>query len=510
MSIKSIIFSLFLLLASSTTHAQELKFKVEGLADTIVHLVKYSGKGMYYADTTHSVKGVVKFDGKKHKTGVYALFLPGQKYFDFIHDNEVVDMYVADRKDLIGSMVIKKSKWNRLFFDYIHFMTDQKKLASKLNNDLKTGSEDEKTAIQAQLKSINTDVTAYQKKLVVDNKGTFLSDLLNMSVDIELPAAPKDENGVITDSNFVYQYYVNHFWDNVNLKNEDLIRTPLFHKKLEAYLSKNVLIQNPDTISLYADKLVAKVDESGFLFQYIVAHITSTSEQSDMMGMENVFVHMVDKYYATVPTKAHWMTEENIGKVTKRVNEMRATLIGAKAPRICLPDSTETNWIDLYKVPAEYKIIFFWEPTCGHCKKAAPKLQDLYANKFKERGIEVFAVGKAMAEEFDKWKAFIKTHGLTYINVGLTKSVYAEAQENAYNIIKNHNTTLESLNYTKTYDIASTPRIFILDSDNTILYKRLSISQLEEIMDRLQGVPNAKKLYPMAEEDPEDRKHAQD
>ena len=115
-----------------------------------------------------------------------------------------------------------------------------------------------------------------------------------------------------------------------------------------------------------------------------------------------------------------------------------------------------------------------------------------------------------MGEEFEKWKKFITTHGLTFINVGLTKSVYEEAQENAYNIIKNHNTTLESLNYTKTYDIASTPRIFILDENNKILYKRLSISQLEEIMDRLQGVPDAEKLYPMSEEDPEDREHAKD
>ena len=496
MLIKPIFLSFILLIASTVSMAQELKFKVNGLEDTI--------------DTTYSVKGVVKFDGKKHKTGVYALFLPGQKYFDFIHDNELVDINVGDRKDLVGSITVKKSKSNIAFFDYIHFMTDQKKLAAKLSNDLKNGTEEEKAAIQEELKSINTSVIAYQQKLVTDHKGSFLSDLINMSVDVKLPEPPRDESGVITDSNYVYQYYVNHFWDNVNLKNENIIRTPLFHKKLEAYLSKSVLIQNPDTISLYADKLIQKVDESSFLFQYIVAHVTSSTEQSDMMGMENVFVHMVDKYYCPTPTKAHWMSEENLKKVCKRANEMRPTLIGATAPRLCLPDSTEKNWIDLYKVPNKYKIIFFWEPTCGHCKKAAPKLQDLYANKLKARDVEVYAVGKAMGEEFEKWKKFITTHGLTFINVGLTKSVYEEAQENAYNIIKNHNTTLESLNYTKTYDIASTPRIFILDENNKILYKRLSISQLEEIMDRLQGVPDAEKLYPMSEEDPEDREHAKD
>jgi thiol-disulfide isomerase/thioredoxin len=510
MSIKPIILSITLLFVSTLSIAQELKFKVAGLQDTIVHLVKYSGKGMYYADTTNSVNGVVKFDGKKHKTGVYALFLPGQKYFDFIHDNEVVDISVASQKDLVGSLSVKKSKSNIAFYDYIHLMTQKRKEATKLNAELAAATGDEKQAIQDKLTNINTEITTYQKQLVADHKGKFLADLISMSIDVALPEPPRDENGVITDSTYVYQFYVNHYWDKVNLKNEDIIRTPLFHKKLEAYLSKNVLIQNPDTISLYADKLIDKVDTAGFLFQYIVAHVTSTAEQSEMMGMENVFVHMADKYYCPKPTKAHWMTQESLDKLCKRVDEIRPTIIGAYAPRLCLPDSTEKNWIDLYKVDAKYKIVYFWEPTCGHCKKATPKLQDLYANKFKERGVEVYAVGKAMGEEFEKWKDFIVDNELTFINVGLTKSVYEEAQENAYNIIKNNNTTLESLNYSKTYDISSTPRIFVLDENNKILYKRLSISQLEEILDMLQGVPNAKKLYPMAEEDPEDREHAKD
>lgn len=508
MSIKPILFSISLLIASSVSIAQELKFKVNGLQDTIVHLVRYSGKGMYYADTAMAVNGMAKFDGDKHETGVYALFLPGQKYFDFVHDKEPVDIYVSDKNDLIGSLEVKKSKYNTAFYDYIGYMTSQQRLAAKLNNERKAASESRNAEIDTELLAINKKVKDYQKKLVEDYKGSFLSDLINMSVDIDLPEPPRDENGVITDSSFVYQYYVNHFWDNVNLKNENLIRTPLFHKKLEAYLSKQVLIQNPDTISAYTDKLVERVDENGFLFQYIVSHVTSTSEQSDLMGMENVFVHMIDKYYCPVPTKANWMSEENMTKICKRANEMRATLIGATAPRLCLPDSTEKNWIDLYKVPAKYKIVYFWESTCGHCKKSTPKLQDLYANKFKERGIEVYAVGKAMGVEFEKWKDFIETNNLTFINVGLTKSVYEEAQENAYNIIKNHNTTIESLNYTKTYDISSTPRMFVLDENNKILYKRLSISQLEEVMDMLNGTPNAKKLYPRAEEDPEDREHS--
>ena len=508
MHTKSFFITLLLLVSTIGANAQTLKFKVSGLQDTIVHLVKYSGKGMYYADTTEAVNGIAKFDGSKHETGVYALFLPGQKYFDFIHDHEVVDIEVKDMNDMIGSLTVKKSKFNTAFFDYVNFMTDQKKIGAQLGVEQKTASEERKAEIIEESKAINAKVLAYQKKMVNDHNGHFLADLINLSLDVELPEAPKDEDGNVIDDSYVYQYFINHYWDNVNLNNDAVIRTPLFHKKLEKYLSPEVMAQIPDTISLYADKLIAKTDDSSLLFQYIVAHITSKAEQSPMMGMENVFVHMVDKYYAVKPTRTPWMSEENLEKVVTRVNEIRPSMVGAIAPRLCLPDSTEQNWVDLYKVDSDYKILFFWEPTCGHCKKAAPKLQDLYAKKFKERNVEIYAVGKAMGDDFEKWKSFIVNNGLEFINVGLTKSVYEEAQENAYYIIKNHNTTIESLNYTKTYDVASTPRIFVLDKDNKILYKRVSISQLEEIMDNIQGVPNAEKLYPIEEEDPEDRLRA--
>ncbi|MFK8039051.1 MAG: thioredoxin-like domain-containing protein [Crocinitomicaceae bacterium] len=508
MSLKPFLLSLLILIGSAHSFAQELKFKVVGLKDTTVHLVKYAGKGMYYSDTAQSVNGVVKFDGKKQLEGVYALFLPGQRYFDFIYDLKPVEIEVSDIKDLVGSLKVKKSKTNIAFYEYINFMTTEKTKAAGLNTELKSADEERKTAIKAELVSINENVVEFQKKLVEDHKTEFLGDLINMSIDVKLPSAPKDKNGVITDSSFVYQYYINHFWDNTNLQNDAILRTPLFHKKLETYLSKEVLVQVPDTISLYADKLISKTHDTSYLFQYIVAHITSKAEQSQMMGMENVFVHMIDKYYGATPTRTPWMSEENLKKVIDRSAEIRPTMIGATAPRLCLPDSTEKNWVDLYKIDAEYKIVYFWEPTCGHCKKSTPKLQTLYDKKFKERNIEIYAVGKAMASDFELWKKFISDNGLTFTNVGMTKSVYEEAQENAYFIIKDHNTTLESLNYTKTYDVASTPRIFVLDKDNKILFKRISIAQLEQILDNLQGFSNAEKIFPIEEEDPEDRKRA--
>jgi len=41
----------FIFSAMQVTHGQKIRIKVGGQKDTIVNLIKYFGKGLYYADT---------------------------------------------------------------------------------------------------------------------------------------------------------------------------------------------------------------------------------------------------------------------------------------------------------------------------------------------------------------------------------------------------------------------------------------------------------------------------
>ena len=105
---RKIVFILFALL-SLTGFSQKIKLKVSGEKDTTVFLVKYYGKGMYYADTAELKKGIVEFKGSKQNPGVLALLLPGQKYFDFIYAGEDLSIETSG-PDYIQSMVVKTSK----------------------------------------------------------------------------------------------------------------------------------------------------------------------------------------------------------------------------------------------------------------------------------------------------------------------------------------------------------------------------------------------------------------
>jgi len=180
-------------------------------------------------------------------------------------------------------------------------------------------------------------------------------------------------------------------------------------------------------------------------------------------------------------------------------------VMDAKPPNILLLDSTNRVWRDYYSLDCEYTLLYFWDPECGHCKKITPKLQTLYEKKFAERGIEIFAVGKAVGEDFEKWKTFIRKHNLQFINVAVTDSLYNVAQKDALPLLRY--TTVESLNYQKTFDIYSTPKVIILDKDKKVIGKGLSISQLEDFLDRKQGQKDAEKLFPIEEEPVEEQIH---
>ena len=74
-----------------SVNAQKLSFKIENQKDTIVYLIKRQGVKLMYADTAELKNGRVEFDGSKQFPGMLGVLLPGQKYFEFIYNNEDIN-----------------------------------------------------------------------------------------------------------------------------------------------------------------------------------------------------------------------------------------------------------------------------------------------------------------------------------------------------------------------------------------------------------------------------------
>lgn len=480
--------------------SQTIKIKVDGEKDTTVFLVKYYGNKTLYADTAQMVKGVVTFDGKKQKGGMMGLLLPGQRFFEFIYNNADVD-FETKGPDFVGNMKVKKSVENTLFLEYINFLKSSREksdaFVAKANGLDKNGKEYKD--LMAQANAVSEDVKKFQVKFATDNKDKLVGKIVALTTDVTIPEAPRNAKGEIIDSNFRYFYYRDHFFDNIDLKDDRLVNTAMFHEKLTYFFGDKFLFQQPDTIAAWAIKILDRMDYRSEIFKYSLTQIMINVEQSKVMGMDKAFILLGDRYYCNNAPDGKpyvdWVKEDKMKEICDKVKVGKNLTIGTKAINIILPDTTEKIWKSLYDVQAEYTILYFWEADCGHCKKATPYLQKLYAEKLKARNVEVFAVSKAIGEEFKHWKKFIADNKLSYINVALTDSIYKDAVKDARKYIPKY-TTIESLNFSDTYDVYSTPTIYLLDKDKKIVAKRLGLDQLEDFIDRLQGKKDAPKIIP--------------
>jgi peroxiredoxin len=146
-------------------------------------------------------------------------------------------------------------------------------------------------------------------------------------------------------------------------------------------------------------------------------------------------------------------------------DDIEPLMIGKVAPDFAAFDTTLVKSSRLYDMKSEYKILVFWNPDCGHCKKEIPKLDSVYPDLLK-RKTDVFAVSTITdkGNNIEDWKNFVKNNKLRFKNYADPKF-----QMNPLFLVL--------------YHIKATPEYFILDKNNKIIAKKLAPEQMVGFID---------------------------
>lgn len=449
----------------------KIKLTMKDLPNQEVFLAGYYGPKQYYRDTiTLDASGVGYFEGKKPlKCGIYSVVLPKRnKYVEFIVNEQYFELE-TDTLDMVQHMKVKGSDENKIFFEYLGFIGEKQAQAEPIRKQLKKDGLDKKAKekLREDIKKVDDEVLAYKSNIIDKYPGYLVSRIFKASDDVVIPDPPAD-----ADSTWSYRWFRKHYFDNIDFSDECLLRTPVFHQKLNYYVTK-LVPQLPDSIIPAATMLAEKAKANREIFKYTVHYLTNKYESSKIMCMDKVFVHMADMYYCT--GLAWWTDSAQTAKICDRADKLRPLRCGERAPNVILQDTTEKNWVNMYHQQAEYTVLFFWDPSCGHCKKSMPKMKEFY-DKMKPRGVEIFGV----CTEFETkpWRKFLIEKGIKWSEC----SDNPEINGNAAVYLRQGVTTLQSLNFRDTYDIYSTPVIYVLDWEKRILAKRLGVEQLEEFI----------------------------
>lgn len=221
------------------------------------------------------------------------------------------------------------------------------------------------------------------------------------------------------------------------------------------------------------------MDFVGDMFKFIVDYVINIFVKFNIMGMDKVYVMMVDRYYCQNNLKigkfyVYWMLDEKLKILCEDIKIKKYLVVGVVFFNILLCDIMDVNWKNFYFLKLDYIILYFWDLDCGYCKKIILKFQMFYVEKLKVCNVEVFVVGKVMGDDFEKWKKYICDNKFIFINVGFIELFYKVVLEDVCQFILKY-MNIELLNYYDIYDIYVILCVMVFDKDKKIVVKQLSI-----------------------------------
>jgi thiol-disulfide isomerase/thioredoxin len=436
--------------------------KINGLSDSTIFLAYHLGDKQYIQDTVKLDRnGVGSFTGKeKLQQGIYMVVLPDRRYFEIIVSDKQDFSFECKSADFFNTLKFFNSNENNSFITYQrNWVKIQKKAASieESYKQYKSNADSVKVLTKRRQENEN-EMKEYLRSVVDQNQGTLLALLVNAIIPPSQPEiiiAPGTKNPDSVRWVRSYMYNKNHFFDNVPLSDERLVRTPILHAKLKTYFS-SVVLQLPDSINKEVDRIILKCYSSRKVFQYVAVFLFNHFRESEIMGHDAIMVKLADDIYLS--GKADWVTKEWRENLRKEVDKLRPNLIGVTGHDLVM-NSYNNVFVSLHDIRKDFTVLYFWEPDCGHCKEATPKLKEYY-DKARNNGVEVFAV--CTQADKQKWEKYIIDNKLDWIN-GWDPQ--------------------RKTNFDYYYNVTATPLVYILDRNKKIIAKKLPVESIGSFID---------------------------
>lgn len=438
----------------------KIKVKINGFNNVPLYLADNFGDKQYMRDTCQlDENGVGTFTGNlKLQRGLYMIVSPQlDAYFELPITDDQDFSFEADKTFDETKIKIVGSLENQAFVEFQNhrnfYGKEKYGLDTMYKNAQRLKDEEKANQYKARIIEIEKKDKEFRDNYNAKYPNHLLTKISNAFEPVKFP------EGVKLDSFQEYYYYKTHYWDNVDFSEAGLIRAPggLLIRKLNEFIDR-VSFQDPDSLVVSVDYVMNKTKKYSEIQKYFVQHLTSKFQDKKIMCMDNVTYHLINEYYCK--GKAWWYDDTaGMRKMCEEGAKAIPTYCGKIAPNLKMSD-TAGKFHELYSKLGKVTILFFYDPTCGHCKEVIPIVARVH-NKLKNNGVVVYAV--STENKYDEWRAMMKNNSdlKNWINVCRTDR-YAPWPY-----------------YKLDYNINSNPQIFILDENGRILGKKLDEHQLE-------------------------------
>ena len=459
-----------------------IKVKLKGFKNAPIYLADNFGDKQYLRDTCMlDANGVGTFEGNlKLQRGMYMIVFPQMQAFYELPITADQEFYFeADTNADETTVKVTGSVENEAFVEYQRIRAINGKNRYYLDQDMKNAKLANNDTLYMRLKtqrdSLDAQDIRFRESFVSKNSSHFVTKLFKAFQSIKIPQNPNP-----LDSMFDYRYFRDHYWDNVDFNESGLIRAPqgLLAAKLNEYIDK-VSFQDPDSLVNAVDIAIGKTVPFTETQKYFVQYLTNKFQDRKIMCQDNVTIHLIDKYYCQ---NEAWWYDDTAGKrkMCEEAKKALPTLCGKTTPDLNMAD-TAGKMHRLYENLGRYTILFFYDPTCGHCKEVIPVVNRVFL-EHKKNGIKVYAV--STENQYDEWRKMMRSRPELqgWINVCRVDR-YAPWPY-----------------YKQDYNIVANPTMFILDENGRIIGKKIHEDQLEFFIESLlfeKGIISTKPTPPL-------------
>ena len=360
---------------------------------------------------------------------------------------------------------IYNSQQNIDFRDFTIFLESKRSQLELLQESIKTTENPkDKFEFQNKIKSVENEIENYKQNYRLSHSNT-LALLFKLTQPID-DFSSLAKNQKLTTKKDSILYLKNNYFEGIDFKDSRLLRNPFLEQKLSNYFDVFV----PNTVNSITEEIIKLLDDAisteSETFKYMSLRFMDLYITPKQMGFDRIFLNLYDTYFKN-------QTYEWLPLAQKELFDSKARLlennqIGSKAKELFM-NSIDNKRRYLYDLSAEYIVLVFWDPTCGHCQTEIPRINRLHKNEWKNFNHLIYAVN-INTEVKTEWEKFISTHHLNSWN---HVSPASEVSGNYSQM---------DVDYQTLYNIEQTPVFYLLDKNKIIIGKDIDPQDYLKLM----------------------------
>ncbi len=445
-----ILLCLVFLTLSSLSQEFKLNLTIDSVLQKDIYLATFYGEKNNIIDTAVPNKqGKIVFKMKpEYNSGMYRIFLDKNIFFDVIYNKENIEIKTV-YDDLFGQMEIVSSSENKIYYEFLKRGNDYRRKFDLLAplNDYYPRSDSFFREAREKYIFVQADFLAFVDQTVKKNPNAWVTKLIRQKKPLFYDPS-LDEIGR-------REYAVEHYFDNMDFTDVELIRSNLYTtiaiEYMSLYSNPNLNQEQLETEFIKAvDKIMLEASGNSIIYEFIVEYLVG--------GFERFHFDKVLDYIAENYKPEQCENEERKNDLQTRLEKYAELSVGKPGPEFSVPDlnGTITKLLD---VKSEYTLVLFWASWCPHCAESLPQINQIYQSVSRDK-LEIIAI--SLDKEKPEWETAVAELNFAWKNCCDFKGWDSQVAID--------------------YNVYATPTMFLLDKNKNIVAKPITFSELKNAL----------------------------